>query len=273
MRIMKKLIKYLLITLLILIFTSSLWIKVVPNKHLTLFTSKVAVVDKLVCNFSTKVGGESMTPLIKSGSLVELNRCFQQEDLTEETIVLFNDGSNLKFGIIRHVLPLDPVVYKVSDEKAPELLHDVVKEEIVGITKKIDISKSKYQAKQVAESFILDPDEFLTDFYLARIPKEAGIETATIQKTVSFSRQKDKFCFVIVPKANLTAVDIEVLDTKKQQTVSLGSGIVFSVGPTPNINCQEFGSGQGMLNLNPGTYRYRFLMNHQILVDIQFEVR
>lgn len=273
MRVIKKLARYLLISLLILIVAFPLWIKAVPNKYLSLLTGKVGVVDQLVCNFSTKVGGESMSPLIVPGSVVELNRCFEKEDLTEGTVVLFNDGSNLKFGIIRHILLLDPVVYKISDEKAPELLHDVIKEEIAGIAKNIDVSKSKYQAKQETESFILEADEFLTDLYLARIPKGAGIETATLEKTASFSRQEDKFCMVIVPKISLTAVDIEVLDTKKKSTTFLGSGIVFGVKPVPNINCQEFGSGAGMLNLEPGAYRYRFLMNHQVLVDIPFEVR
>jgi hypothetical protein len=79
---MKKLAKYLLITLLLLIFTFSLWIKAVPNKYLSLLTGKAAVVDRLVCNFSTKAGGESMNPLITPGSLVKMNRCFEDEDLT-----------------------------------------------------------------------------------------------------------------------------------------------------------------------------------------------
>ncbi len=214
-----------------------------------------------------------MNPLITPGSFVELNRCFQEEDLIEGTVILFNDDSSLRLGIIRHVLTLDPIVYKVSDEKAPELLHDVIKEEIAGTTKSVDISKSKYQPKQETESLILDANDFLTDFYLAKIPKGVGIEAATIERTTSFSRQEDKFCFIVVPKKNLGAVNIEVTETKTQEITSLGSGIVFSASSTPNINCMDFGSGQGMLNLEPGTYRYRFLMNHQVLADIQFEVR
>jgi len=51
-----------------------------------------------------------------------------------------------------------------------------------------------------------------------------------------------------------------------------GLSNIFSSKPT-NIGCMDFGSGQGMLNLNPGTYRYLFLMNHQALADTQFDVR
>ena len=273
MKIIKKVAKYLLITLLLLIFTFPLWNKVVPTKYISLLTGKSAVVDSLVCNFSISVSGESMNPLITPGSVMEMNRCFKDGDLTEGAVVLFSDGANSRFGIIRHILPLDPVVYKISDEKAPELLHSVVKEDIAAITKSVDVSKSKYQAKKEVESFILDANEFLTDFYLAKIPKGAGIETSTVEKTASFSRQEDKFCFAIVPKKNLREVSTEIIKISTQKTTIMGKDIVFSVSSTPNINCQDFGSGPGMLNLDPGLYRYRLLMSHQVLADIQFEVR
>ncbi len=272
MKVVKKLAGYLLITLLILISSLSLWIKVIPTKYIQLVTGKLAVVDKAVCTFSAKVNGEAMGSLITLGSSVALNRCFKDEDLTEGTVALFNDGANLRFGIIRHILSLDPVVYKISDEKAPKLFHDVVKEDISGITKSIDVSKSKYQVEQETEAFILDADEFLTDLYLAKIPRGMGIEASTIEKTTSFTRQKDKFCSVLIPKKKLTAVDIEIIEVKTQKIISQGKDIVFDVGLKPNINCADFGSGQGMLNLEPGTYRYRFLMKHQVLADISFEI-
>jgi hypothetical protein len=277
MKVIKKLTKYLLaiilVNVLILIFSFPIWIKAIPNKYISLLAGKVAVVDNLVCTFSTQIKGESMNPLIAPGGSLELNRCFKEEDLTEGTIIFFEDGPSLRFGIIRHILPLDQVVYKVSDEKAPELLYDVIKEEITAINKSVDVAKSKYQAEQKTESLILDSSEFLTDFYLAKIPKGTGIETATVERTASFFREKDKFCFVIAPKKNLIGVELEISNTKTGEKVSLGKDIIFTAGSKPNINCLDFGSSQGMLNLDPGTYQYRFLMNHQALADIQFEVR
>lgn len=273
MKIIKKLIRYLLIALLILILASPLWFKAVPAKYISFLTGRSAVVDSVVCNFSTRVGGESMNPLVSPGTLLEMNRCFEKEDLTEGTVILFNDDSSLRLGIIRHVLPLDPVVYKVSDEKAAERLHDVTKEEITAITKSVDTGKSGYQPKQETESFILDSSEFLTDFYLAKIPRGAGIENSTVEKATSFSLNEDKFCSVIVPRKNLTAVSTEIINIRAQKTIPLGRSIIFNASSKPNINCMDFGSGQGMLNLDPGIYRYRFLMNHQVLEDIQFEVK
>lgn len=272
MTIFKKLIRYIAITLIVLIALSPLWLRVVPTKYISPLTGKLGIVDTVVCNFSTKVSGESMIPLINPGSSVTITRCFESSDLTEGTVVLFNDGSNLRIGIIRHVLKLDPIVYKVSDEKSPELFHDIIKEEIEGITKSIDVSKTKYKPKQEEESFIINPNEFLIDLYLAKIPKGMGIEVGIIEKTNSFSRQKDKFCYVVIPKVNLVSVGLQIKNTKTQNITALGDNIVFNTSPSPNVNCQEFGSEQGMLNLDPGSYHFRFLKNHQVLADIEFEV-
>lgn len=258
--------------MLFLIFLTPLWIKAIPNKYLLPLTGKTTLVDKLVCNTSTKISGQSMSPLIKPGSSVDVNRCFEADNLAEGTVVLFNNNQSLRIGIIRHLLPLDPIIYKVSDEKAPELLHDVVKEEITGIIKNIDTSQSKYQTKQDPGSFILDADEFLTDLYLGKIPRGYGIEMATVEKTNIFFKDKDKFCSVFIPKKELRFVDIEIVDDTTQSVVSSSKNIIFGVRPQPNIDCQDFGSGQGMFNLDPGSYHYRFLLNHQVLKDIPFMV-
>lgn len=272
MMILRKLLKHLLLSVILLALTSSLWLKIVPQEYLSPFIGKSPIVDKLVCDFSTKVIGESMNPIIPPGTSVGLTRCFTEKDLTQNTLVLFLDNSNMRFGIIRHILPLDPVVYKISDEKAPELLHDIVKEEIVGITRGIDISKTKYEVKQETKSFILAPNDFLTDFYLAKIPKGMGVEATTAEKASAFNRQQDKFCFVVLPKRNLTAVDSEIVNEVTQNTIPLGKDMVFNASQKPNINCVEFGSGRGALNLKPGNYKYRLLMNHQALEDIPFTV-
>lgn len=273
MEVVKRINRNLLVLLLMLIFTLPLWVGVVPTKYTSLLTGRIAVVDRVLCNFSTKVNGRSMNPLITSGSKLDLNRCFKKKDLTIGTIVLFEDGSGLRLGVIRHVLPLDLIVYKVSDEKAPELLHDVIITEISAINKSVDTNKSKYQAKLETEAFILDTSKYLSDIYLAKIPKGVGIESAAIEKTALFSRQTDKFCSVIFPKQTLSAVDTEIINNNTRETTFLGSDIIFGISPNPNVNCMEFGSGPGMLNLGLGNYQYRFLMNHQVLAKIQFKVK
>jgi len=89
MKIIKKLLKYLLLLAILLDLTSSLWLKVVPQKYLSPFMGKFSAVDNVICNFSTKISGESMNPIITSGTSVDLNRCFKENDLTQNTIVLY----------------------------------------------------------------------------------------------------------------------------------------------------------------------------------------
>ncbi len=272
MGVIKKTAKYLLISIVLLVLVAPYWIKLVPTQYFSSLLGKTKLVDKYLCNYSTKVSGESMNQIIPPGTSIDLTRCFDVQNLTEGTVVLYQDNSNLRLGIIRHILPLAPIVYKISDEKAPEVLHDIIKSEIVAITHDIDVSGSQYKAKQDIESFILKSGEYLTELYLAKISKGAGIETSTLEKTTIFSLEKDKFCVVIIPKVNLTNVGIVILNTETQDVILSENGIVFNTSTKPNINCIDFGSGQGLLSLKKGNYQYRFLLNHQILQDIQFKV-
>ncbi len=273
MKIIKKVIKSLLIVLIILIFLSPLWIKSVPFEYLLPLTGKITKVDEYVCKYPVNVGGDSMSPLISPGSSIELSRCFNESELTEGTIVLFDDNSNLRLGIIRHVLSLDPKIYKVSNERPNERLKDAIVEEIVAINKDIDTSNSSYQLVKDLDSFIINPDEYISDLFLGKIPKGVGIEKATMIKTNEFFLQKDKFCSILVPKQKLFNVAKEIINIKTNKKTPLGSGIIYDLVPSPNIDCMEFGSKLEMLNLKEGSYKYRFLLNHQVLKEIQFIVK
>lgn len=269
----KKLIKYLLIVSVLFLILSPFWVKLVPMKYLSSLIGRTTFVDNYLCNYSINVASDSMAPLIAPGSSVGLNRCFEKKDLTVGTIVLFGKNSDLHLGVIRHVLNLDPVIYKISNERPKERLQDMIGEEIVAINKEIDTSGSKYKLDQPEESLILDPNEYLSDFYLGKIPRGFGEEMAEVERTNVFKRDTDKFCMVVVPKKELAFVDIETIDVNTQNIMTSSSNVVFNVRSKPNVNCSDFGSESGMLDLAPGTYRYRFLLNHQVLADMQFEVK
>lgn len=273
MTIINKIIRLFLVLIFVALVFSPFWIKLVPIKSLSGLLGKVQVVDKFLCSYSIKASGESMNPIIPAGEKVNLTRCFEEKDLTEGTIVLFNDGENLRFGLIRHVLPLAPIVYIVSNEKFPQGLRSVVKSEIIAIASGVDTKKTKYEKEQDAQSFILKPDEFISELYLAKIPKGQGIETSRLEKANTFSLQKDKFCFFIIPKVKMTTVEIEIQNAASQNITSLGENIVFEKSEKPNINCQDFGSGKGMLNLKQGDYYFRFLLDHQVLENLEFGIK
>ena len=270
-----KLVKGIVIVLILVVLSSPFWIRIVPSKYIPAWIGNTPV-DKLLCNYSVNTGGESLKPLVKPGSL-NFSRCIEESDLVEGGVVLFSDTSGTHLGIIRYVLPLDPIIYKVSDEISPDMFHDLVKEEIVGVNNDIDTSLTKYKTEQEAESFVLDPNDFLTDFYIGRIPRGSGIEMSTVEKTASFSRQEDKFCTVIFPKKLLVGVDTEIVNTKTGEVANLGTNSVLDTNLVPNIGCSIFSldgsTGPETLNLEPGTYLYKFMLKHQVLESVQFEVK
>jgi len=272
MKILLSLLKSLLFIFLILLLASPLWFKLLPNHLLSSLTGKSALTDKYLCSYPLHLSGQSMNPLIAPGTDITLNRCFNQTDLTTGTIVLFNQGQTPHFGIIRHILPLEPIVYKISDEKAPQLLHDCIYKDIIAITNQINTSDSVYRSEKDIQSFIIDSKEFVSDLYLAKIPKGTGIEMSTPQKTTTFSIAEDKFCSVVYPKQKLSNVDIQIIDKQTQQIITQSSGLVFDLNLIPNINCDDFGDGKYNLNLKPGSYQWRFYLNHQVLADIHFDV-
>lgn len=272
MKLIKKVFRYLLFSFIILVLFSPLWVSKIPMKYLSFLVGKTSVADKYICKYSVQVSSDSMSPIISQGSSVELNRCFTKEDLSEEIIVLFGKDSEYRLGIIRHILPLDPVIYKVSNEIPNERLQDIVFEEIIAIGEDVDTNKSIYKPPEDLNSLVLDPNEYLSDLYLGKIPRGYGIEMAEVEKTNIFSRDNDKFCLVVVPKKELAFVDTETIELETGKIVNSSENIVFNVRSEPNINCEDFGDSQGMLNLDKGNYRYRFLLNHQVLADVLFSV-
>lgn len=273
MRIIKRILKYLLIVLIVSIVFFPLWIGKVPLEYLSFLIGKNSIADKYICKYSIQVSGDSMTPIISKGISIELNRCFEESDLAEGMVVLFGKESDYHLGIIRHILPLNPVIYKISNERPNERLQDIVKEEIVAISKDVDTGNSTYKPPQDLDSLVINPDEYVSELYLGKIPRGYGVEMAEIEKTNIFMQDKDKFCMVVVPKKELAFVETEIIDTQTKEAVWSNKGIVFGIKPNPNINCQDFGVGQGMLDLDKGNYRYRLLLNHQALGDIMFTVK
>lgn len=206
-----------------------------------------------------------MDPILKSGTNINLTRCFKEIDLKEGTIVLFSDGSSLRLGIIRHILKTQNIIYKISDEKTITNYHDLIITEIKAITNEISTANSVYKTNLNTNDFTLKPNEYLKDFYLAKIPKNNDIDKSIPEKTESFSIEKDKFCYSIFPKKDLYGIDIEIINLDTSERISLRTNIVFTVAAKPNINCDN-------INIKPGKYRTDYFLKHQLLVSKTFTV-
>lgn len=272
MKLVSSLIKSILFIFLILLISSPLWLKHLPSNLISPLIGKSALTDKYLCSYPLHISGQSMNPLIIPGTVITLNRCFKDSDLRQGTIVLYNQGQTPHLGIIRHILPLEPVVYKISDEKAPQLLQDCIDKDIIAITNQINTDNSIYRPGKDSLSFIINFQDFISELYLAKIPKGTGIEMSTPENTTTFSIAEDKFCSVIYPKQKLTNVDTQIIDSQTQQIITESNGLIFDLNRIPNINCLEFGNSKYDLDLKPGSYQYQFFLNHQKLADIHFKV-
>lgn len=245
------------------IFKSLLYIVVTFLIFLPLYSKYLPI--KITCNYSTKITGQSMDPILKSGTTISLTRCFKEPDLKEGTIVLFSEGSSLRLGIIRHILKAQNIIYKISDEKTLYNYHDLIITEIKAITNNISTTASAYKTNQNISDFTIKPNEYLKDFYLAKIPKDNDIDKSIPEKTESFSIEKDKFCYSIFPKKDLFDIDIEIINIDTSSKFSLGTNIVFTAATKPNINCDN-------LTIKSGKYQIDFLLKHQLLVSKTFTV-
>jgi len=273
MKVAKILLKNFLILSIILILASPLWLNKIPLKYFPSFINKAPLVNKYACQTTIKVSGDSMSPLIPQSTTITLNRCFSQDDLTVGTVVFYEINSQSHLSVIRHILNLNPIIYKVSNEKPNQKLQDIIKEEIIAISNDFDITNSSYQPTVNPDSFIINPNEYISEFYLGKIPKGFGIEMATVKKTNTFIKNQDKFCKVIVPKKELNPINTEIIDINTQKVVKSSQNVIISMKPNPNIGCYDFGPNIDNINLDAGSYRYRFLLNHQVLADIPFTVK
>ncbi len=272
MGIIKKLLRTILILCFISLVSFPFWIKFVPLRFPQSLSEKFGFADKYLCSYSVQISGQSMSPLLATGSSLSLDRCFSENDLREGTVVLFEEGSSVRMGIIRHILSLENTIYKISDEKTPTLYHDKLFEEIVAISNDVETTQSVYVLEGDEDNFILSADKYLSEFFLAKIPKGLGLENSEIEKTQVFNLNEDKFCYGIKPKVDMYGVSIEILNKETGNKSQTGENIVFNSSSTVNINCKEFGDDTGMLDIKPGKYQYRLLLNHQVLERIDFEV-
>jgi phage repressor protein C with HTH and peptisase S24 domain len=80
-----------------------------------------ASISEVGCVYTVSVAGDSMTPAIKSGTVLSLNKCIQDKNnLTTGKVILFEDGGMKKVGRIKEKLTLaEGVFYKISRDNRP----------------------------------------------------------------------------------------------------------------------------------------------------------
>lgn len=134
---MKKVIFIIVIILVVIIVAIFIWVRFVPLNKLDFLKNQEGPVSQVLCLYPVKVSGQSMEPLLTANTKVNFNKCFTEEDLVKDAIIVFKANSSMRLCVIREIVTQDgQTIYKVSPAaKEPDLV-EVILEQIVAIYKK-----------------------------------------------------------------------------------------------------------------------------------------
>jgi len=239
-------------------------VRYVPVDKIPILKNRSGAVSDLLCAYSVKAGSDSLSPFIKFGETVNFSRCFEKEGLEVGHIVVFRDGGALRIGIIRQFINRGRLFYKVSNEKRPQEINDVLPDDVIAVLK-TDTSNSQYQPLEKTVTVDDNLENFMSDAYLATIPKGKGIESAPLEKAMQFNLIKDKFCFVFNPIKKLSGVDFVINEKGSEKEYFLAKNALLPIGE--NINCEEDPFG-----LTAGRYSFKIFIDKILLKTIEFEI-
>ncbi len=113
--------------------------KFLPAKVIVGLAGNDNKVSQVLCSVPVQVSGQSMEPILKQGSRVNFNKCFEAKDIQEGTAVMFKDGAVDRIAMV-----------------------DEIKDDgILGLSQpgKLDSSIDDINIKDVLAIYILDDSE------------------------------------------------------------------------------------------------------------------
>ena len=132
----KKVLKIVAVIFVILIALLIVFIRFMPARKMPTVLKSNKTVSKVLCIYPVQVRGSSMEPMIKEGSRVNFNKCFNQNELEVNNVVLFNDRGSKRISIIREVIEAqDKIIYKVSQEARIDEIMEINPEQIMAVYK------------------------------------------------------------------------------------------------------------------------------------------
>jgi signal peptidase I len=137
----KKALKIVAVIFATLIALLIVFIRFMPARTMPAVLKNNKIVSKVLCIYPVKVRGSSMEPMIKEGSRVNFNKCFNQNELEVNNLVLFNDRGSKRISTIREVIKgQDEIIYKVSQEARIDEIMEINPEQVMAVYKRV-ISK------------------------------------------------------------------------------------------------------------------------------------
>ncbi|MBU4601111.1 S26 family signal peptidase [Patescibacteria group bacterium] len=132
----KKVLKIAAVIFAVLIALLIAFIRFVPAGGIPDVLKNNKTAGKVLCVYPAQVVGSSMEPLLKEGRRAIFNKCFNQNELKVNDVVLFNDRGSKRISTIREVTQArDEIIYKVSQEARINDIMEVNPEQVLAVYK------------------------------------------------------------------------------------------------------------------------------------------
>lgn len=132
MKIFKKVAGAILSVLILAIIAFLIWMRFGPSGVFPQLGNSDSIFAETICMFPAKVVGESMEPLVEENTQLSFSKCFEKENLTENTIILYMDGQIMKVSVIREVID-NGTAYKVSQEASQTEVVEIQPNDVLAV--------------------------------------------------------------------------------------------------------------------------------------------
>lgn len=129
---MKKIIRWVLIIVVILVVSIFVWFRFVDVSEIEFLKNSDNSIADVACSYPMKISGDSMKPIYESGETVSFDKCFDQDDLEIGKVVVYKDESVLRVVVIRNI---DGNKLEVSNEGRAEDVRTINFSDLVAISK------------------------------------------------------------------------------------------------------------------------------------------
>jgi hypothetical protein len=124
----KNIIIYSLVSLIILLV---LLYKFLPAHIIFNTIGKDNIVSSVLCAVPVKVSGESMEPFLKSDKRINLTKCFEPDEIKENTVVMFRDDSVNRLAVIKNIN--EDTIQLFQPNRINRKINDITIEDIIAI--------------------------------------------------------------------------------------------------------------------------------------------
>jgi hypothetical protein len=262
----KKWLVSIITTLLILLTAAFIFLKLQPFAKLDFFKEIKSdnIVSKTICSYRLKIGGDSMVPILENGKTYVFNKCFDEKNIEDNTVILYDDNKVPRTGIIRYTQNYGRLVYKVSNEREAQNIQDVLPTDIYAIYI-TDISNTNY-TEQSTKEVNTDFSEYMDDFYLASLDIDLGIESGKLKEDDEFDLDTEKFCYVAKPNKSLTDIDVIVFDDEDNEIFQLVTDGMITKKDT---NC--ISKGENGFDLDNNQYILKVFVENILIKESLFK--